>query len=157
MAAKPERRFKVVADNRKARFNYEIGETFEAGIALTGTEVKALRGGKATIAESYADARGNEIWLVNANIPEYLQGGRFNHAPKRVRKLLLHRGQINKLMGAVEREGMTLVPLKLYFNDKGRAKLELALAKGKKLHDKRETEKKRSWERERGRLLRAKG
>ena len=157
MAAKTERKIKVVADNRKARFNYEIGETFEAGIALTGTEVKALRGGKATIAESYADARVNEIWLVNANIPEYLQGGRFNHAPKRIRKLLLHRGQINKLMGAVEREGMTLVPLKLYFNDKGRAKLELALAKGKKLHDKRETEKKRSWERERGRLLRAKG
>lgn len=157
MAAKTEDRTRVVAQNRRARFNYEIGETFEAGIALTGTEVKALRGGKATIAESYADARGNEIWLVNANIPEYLQGGRFNHAPKRVRKLLLHRGQINKLMGAVEREGMTLVPLKLYFNDKGRAKLELALAKGKKLHDKRETEKKRSWERERGRLLRAKG
>jgi SsrA-binding protein len=157
MAAKSDDRGRVVAHNRKARFNYEIGETFEAGIALTGTEVKALRLGKATIAESYADARGSEIWLVNANIPEYLQGGRFNHAPKRIRKLLLHRGQINKLMGAVEREGMTLVPLKLYFNDKGRAKLELALAKGKKLHDKRETEKKRSWERERGRLLRAKG
>ena len=157
MAAKSDDRGRVVAHNRKARFNYEIGETFEAGIALTGTEVKALRLGKATIAESYADARGSEIWLVNANIPEYLQAGRFNHAPKRIRKLLLHRGQINKLMGAVEREGMTLVPLKLYFNDKGRAKLELALATGKKLHDKRETEKKRSWERERGRLLRAKG
>ena len=158
MAAEKEKpNFKVVADNRRARYDYEIGETFEAGIALTGTEVKALRGGKATIAESYADARGNEIWLVNANIPEYLQGGRFNHAPKRVRKLLLHRRQIDKLMGAVEREGMTLVPLKLYFNEKGRAKVELALARGKKLHDKRETEKKRSWERERGRLLRAKG
>src|SRR3977135_2550429 len=151
MAEKQPRTFKIIAENRKARFNYEIGEVVEAGIAPTGTEVKSLRQGKATIAESYADARGNEIWLVNANIPEYLQGGRFNHAPKRVRKLLLHRGQINKLMGAVEREGMTLVPLKLYFNDKGRAKLELALAKGKKLHDKRETEKKRSWERERGR------
>ena len=149
--------FKVIADNRKARFNYEIGETVEAGIALTGSEVKSLRAGKATIAESYADARAGEIWLVNANIPEYLQAGRFNHAPKRVRKLLLHRRQINKLIGAVEREGMTLVPLKLYFNEKGRAKLELALARGKKLHDKRETEKKRSWERERGRLLRAKG
>ena len=157
MAAKSDDRTRVVAHNRKARFNYEIGETFEAGIALTGTEVKALRGGKATIAESYADARGNEIWLVNANIPEYLQGGRFNHAPKRVRKLLLHRGQINKLMGAVEREGMTLVPLKLYFNDKGRAKLELALAKGKKLHDKRETEKARDWKREQQRLLRDRG
>ena len=148
---------RTVLGTRKARFNDEIGETFEGGIALTGTEVKSLRQGKATIAESYADSRGGEIWLVNANIPEYLQGGRFNHAPKRPRKLLLHRRQINKLIGAVEREGMTLIPLKLYFNEKGRAKLELALARGKKLHDKRETEKKRSWERERGRLLRAKG
>ena len=148
---------RTIAHNRKARFNYAIGETFEAGIALTGTEVKSLRQGKATIAESYADSRGGEIWLVNANIPEYLQGGRFNHAPKRPRKLLLHRRQIHKLIGAVEREGMTLIPLKLYFNEKGRAKLELALARGKKLHDKRETEKKRSWERERGRLLRGKG
>jgi SsrA-binding protein len=157
MAAKPDRKLKVVAANRRARFNYEIGETFEAGIALTGTEVKALRQGKATIAESYADSRGGELWLVNANIPEYLQGGRFNHAPKRPRKLLLHKHQINKLAGAVDREGMTLVPLKLYFNEKGRAKLEIALARGKKLHDKRETERKRSWERERGRLLRNKG
>jgi SsrA-binding protein len=157
MAKQQERAIKVVAQNRKARFNYQIGETFEAGIVLTGTEVKSLRAGKAAIAESYADARGGEIWLINANIPEYLQGGRFNHPPKRVRKLLLHRRQINKLTGAVEREGMTLVPLKLYFNEKGRAKVELALARGKKLHDKRETEKRRSWERERGRLLRAKG
>ena len=157
MKGKPEGNARVVAHNRKARFNYEIGETLEAGIALTGTEVKSLRQGKATIAESYADSRGGEIWLVNANIPEYLQGGRFNHAPKRLRKLLLHRRQISKLIGAVEREGMTLVPLKLFFNDKGRAKVELALARGKKLHDKRETEKKRSWDRERGRLLRAKG
>jgi SsrA-binding protein len=156
-AEKPAGNARVVAHNRKARFNYEIGETLEAGIALTGTEVKSLRQGKATIGESYADSRGGEIWLVNANIPEYQQGGRFNHPPKRVRKLLLHRRQINKLIGAVEREGMTLVPLKLFFNEKGRAKVELALARGKKLHDKRETEKKRSWERERGRLLRAKG
>src|SRR5262249_25377931 len=116
MAAKPDSPSRIVAQNRRARFNYEIGETFEAGISLTGTEVKSLRQGKATIAESYADARGGEIWLVNATIPEYLQGGRFNHAPKRLRKLLLHRRQINKLIGAVEREGMTLVPLKLYFN-----------------------------------------
>ena len=157
MAAKSDRKLRIIADNRKARFNYEIGEVFEAGIALTGTEVKSLRNGKATIAESYADARGGEIWLINANIAEYLQGGRFNHAPKRPRRLLLHRRQINKLQGAVEREGMTLVPLKLYFNEKGRAKIEIALARGKKLHDKRETEKKRSWERERGRLLRDKG
>jgi len=148
---------KVVADNRKARFNYEIGETFEAGIALTGTEVKSLRQGKASIGESYADARGGELWLVNANIPEYLQAGRDNHPPKRPRKLLLHKRQINKLAGAVEREGMTIVPLKLYFNQRGRAKLELAVARGKKLHDKRDTDRKRSWDRERGRLLRLKG
>ena len=157
MAEKKERPRKVVADNRRARFNYEIGETVEAGIALTGSEVKSLRQGRATIAESYADTRGGEVWLVNANIPEYVQAGRFNHAPKRPRKLLLHRSEIAKLIGAVERQGMTLVPLKLYFNAKGRAKVELALARGKKLHDKRETEKKRSWERERGRLLRQKG
>jgi len=157
MAAKADSNARTIAQNRKARFNYEIGETFEAGLALTGTEVKSLRQGKATISESYADSRGGEIWLVNANIPEYLQAGRFNHAPKRLRRLLLHRRQINKLIGAVEREGMTLVPLKLYFNEKGRAKVELALARGKKLYDKRETEKKRSWDRERGRLLRAKG
>src|SRR5918997_6413708 len=156
MAAKSERKIKVVSDNRRARFNYEIGEVFEAGIMLTGTEVKSLRTGKATIAESYADARGQEIWLINSNIPEYLQAARFNHAPKRPRKLLLHRRQIDKLMGAVEREGMTLVPLKLFFNEKGRAKIEIALGRGKKLHDKRETERKRSWQREKGRLLRQK-
>lgn len=157
MAAKTERKIKVVADNRKARFNYEIGEVFEAGIALTGSEVKSLRSGKATIAESYADAREGEIWLINSNIPEYLQAARFNHAPKRRRKLLLHKRQVNKLAGAVEREGYTLVPLRLYFNERGRAKLELALGRGKKLHDKRETLKKRTWDRERGRLLREKG
>jgi SsrA-binding protein len=154
MAAKTDPKLKIVADNRKARFNYFIDETLEAGVALTGTEVKSLRQGKATIAESYADTRDGELWLINSNIPEYQQANRFNHAPKRPRKLLLHRRQINKLVGAVEREGMTLVPLKLYFNEKGRAKVELALARGKKLHDKRETERKRSWDRERGRLLR---
>jgi SsrA-binding protein len=157
MAAKSERRLKVVADNRRARFNYEIGDTFEAGIVLTGSEVKSLRAGKATIAESYADARGGELWLINSNIPEYLQASRFNHAPKRARKLLLQKREINRLVGAVEREGITIVPLKLYFNEKGRAKIEIALARGKKLHDKRETLKKRSWERERGRLMRMKG
>ena len=160
MAAKPakvERKLRVLADNRKARFNYFIDETFEVGVVLTGTEVKSLRQGKATIGESYADARGGEIWLINSNIPEYREANRFNHVPKRPRKLLLHRRQISKLIGAVEREGMTLVPLKLYFNEKGRAKIELALARGKKLFDKRETQKKRSWERERGRLLRQKG
>jgi SsrA-binding protein len=157
MAAKSEKPFRVIADNRKARFHYEIGETLEAGIALSGTEVKSLRNGKATIGESFAGPREGEIWLYNANIPEYLQASRFNHTPKRPRKLLLHKRQISKLIGAVERDGMTIVPLKLYFNDKGRAKVELALARGKKLHDKRETEKQRSWDRERGRLLRQKG
>jgi SsrA-binding protein len=157
MADKKDQKIKVVADNRKARFNYAIEDSVEAGVALTGTEVKSIRMGKATIAESYADPRDGEIWLVNANIPEYLQANRFNHAPKRPRKLLLHKKQINKLIGAVEREGMTLIPLKLYFNEQGRAKVELALAKGKKLHDKRETEKKRDWNREKGRLMRARG
>jgi SsrA-binding protein len=158
MASKPERRFKVVSENRKARFNYEIGDKFEAGIALTGSEVKSLRSGKATIAESYADPKNGELWLINANIPEYLQAGPFNnHAPKRPRRLLLHHREIDRLSNAVEREGMTIVPLKLYFNERGRAKIEIALARGKKLHDKRETERKRSWERERGRLMRAKG
>ena len=150
MADKKEPKITVAAENRKARFNYAIEDTIEAGIALTGTEVKSIRSGKSTIAESYADSR-------DANIPEYLQANRFNHEPKRPRKLLLHRKQINKLMGAVEREGMTLIPLKLYFNERGRAKLLLAVAKGKKLHDKRESEKKRDWGREKGRLLRARG
>ena len=157
MAGKAERPLKIVADNRKARYNYQIGETFEAGIVLTGSEVKSMRVGKASIGESYAGARDGELWLYNCNISEYRQAGPFNHAPKRPRKLMLHRRQINKLIGAVEREGMTVVPLKLYFNEKGRAKIELALARGKKLHDKRETEKKRSWDRERGRLMRQKG
>lgn len=157
MAAKPER-YKIAADNRRARYNYEIGETFEAGLMLAGTEVKALRTGKATIAESYAAVeRSGEIFLVNATIPEYLQGNRFNHEPKRPRKLLLHAREIAKLAQGVEREGMTIVPLKIYFNEKGRAKIEIALARGKQLHDKRETEKKRDWNREKGRLLKQHG
>jgi SsrA-binding protein len=158
MAAKKDQPVrKIAADNRRARFNYEIGPTFEAGIALTGTEVKSLRGGRSNIADSYAGARDGELWLYNAYIPEYLQANRFQHETRRPRKLLLHKREINRLAGAVEREGMTVVPLKIYFNDKGRAKVELALAKGKKLHDKRETEKRRDWDREKGRLLREKG
>ena len=158
MAEKDKPNFKVVADNRRARFDYEIGETFEAGIALTGTEVKSLRTGKATIAESYAHVdRKGEAWLVNANIPEYLSGNRFNHEPKRLRKLLLKQRELAKLSQGVEREGMTIVPLKLYFNERGRAKLQIALARGKKLHDKREVEKKRDWGREKSRLLRDRG
>ncbi len=137
MAKKPTDNRKIVAQNRKARFNYFIGEVFEAGLVLTGTEVKSLRTGKATIAESYVDAKDGEIWLVNCNIPEYLQANRNNHEPRRLRKLLMHKRQVNKLIGAVEREGMTLMPLQLYFNARGMAKMEVALAKGKKLHDKR--------------------
>ena len=156
MAAKPEPRFKIVAENRKARFNYEIGEKFEAGIALTGSEVKSLRSGKATIGESYAQAKDGEIFLINAYIPEYTEANRFNHEPRRPRKLLVHKGEARKLSAAVQREGMTLVPLRIYFNPRGIAKVEVGIARGKKLHDKRETEKKRSWDRERGRLLRSK-
>ncbi len=154
---KPEVRYKIAADNRKVRFNYEIGQVFEAGIMLTGTEVKSLRGGKATIGESYASVERNELFLINAYIPEYLQANRFNHEPKRPRKLLLHRRELGRLMVAIQREGMTVVPLKVFFNEKGMAKVEIALAKGKKLHDKRETEKKRDWDREKGRLLRDRG
>jgi SsrA-binding protein len=158
VAAKAEPKRKTVADNRRARFDFEIGETFEAGLVLTGTEVKSLRTGKATIAESYASLdKAGEIVLVNANIPEYLQANRFNHDPKRTRKLLLHAREISKVKKALDREGMTLVPLKIYFNERGRAKIEIAVARGKKLHDKRETEKQRDWSREKSRLLRARG
>lgn len=148
---------KIVADNRKARFNYFIDEVVEAGIELTGTEVKSLRSGKATIGESYAQSKDGEIFLINAYIPEYTEGNRFNHEPRRIRKLLLRKHQIEKFAKAIERQGMTLVPLKAYFNAKGRAKLEIGLAKGKKIHDKRDTEKERDWQREKGRLLRDKG
>jgi SsrA-binding protein len=155
--AKETAQRKLVAENRKARFNYEIAETFEAGLALQGTEVKSLRQGKANIGDAYAGPSGDELFLFNVYIPEYLEANRFNHETRRPRKLLLHRREINRLIGATQREGMTIVPLRLYFNPKGIAKVELGLARGKKLHDKRETEKKRDWERERGRLMREKG
>jgi SsrA-binding protein len=157
MAKKKADGSKLIAENRKARFSYSIDETLEAGIALVGSEVKSLRGGKSTIAESYATAKGGELWLVNCYIPEYTQASRFNHEPKRLRKLLVHKREANKLAAAIQREGMTLVPLKLYFNDKGRAKLQLGVARGKKIHDKRETEKKRDWARDKARLLRNRG
>jgi SsrA-binding protein len=156
MAAKGDNR-KVVAENRRARFNFDLEDTIEAGLALQGSEVKSLRAGKANIAESYAADEGGEIFLINAHIPEYSQAGRRNHEPRRPRKLLLHRREVNRLIGAVQREGMTLVPLRLYFNERGIAKLSLAVARGKKLHDKRETEKKRDWQRQKGRLMREKG
>lgn len=148
---------KVVAENRRARFEYFLEDFFEAGIALTGTEVKSLRFGEGTIAESYAEVKDNQAWLINSNIPEFSHGNRFNHEPRRPRKLLLHQREIDKMRQAVTREGMTLIPMAIYFNGRGRAKVELALAKGKKLHDKRETEKARDWKREQQRLLRDRG
>lgn len=147
----------MVADNRKARHNYFIDETFEAGIALLGSEVKSLRDGRANIAESYAAEQNGEIWLINAYIPEYAGANRFNHEPRRPRKLLLHRREIGKLIGSLKRGGVTLVPLSLYFNPRGRAKLDLALARGKKLHDKRAATREKDWQREKGRLMRGKG
>src|SRR6188508_1883840 len=148
---------KVVAENRRARFDYAIEETFEAGIALQGTEVKSLRFGEGSIAESYAHVHDGEAWLVNANIPEFSHGNRYNHEPKRPRKLLLHEREIEKMIGAVERKGMTLIPLSVYFNGRGRAKVELALAKGKQTHDKRASIKERDWKRDKARLLRERG
>ncbi len=145
---------KYIAENRRARFDYFLEESFEAGIALTGSEVKSLRNGKANIAESYAAVEGDEIMLINADIPPYKQAGPyFNHEPRRHRKLLLKRKQIDKLIGAVQREGRTIIPVKLYWNDKGLAKLEISLAKGKKEHDKRETTAARDWQRDKARLM----
>lgn len=148
---------KVVAENRKARRNYEIEETFESGIVLSGTEVKSLRTGKANIAESYASDEDGELFLINAYIPEYAEASRFNHEPRRPRKLLLHRKEIHKLLVGIQREGMTIVPLRLYFNYRGIAKIEIGLARGRKLHDKREVERKRDWNRQKARLMREKG
>jgi SsrA-binding protein len=148
---------KLIAENRRARFEYFLEDQFEAGIALTGSEVKSLRNGRANIAESYAAVEGNEIVLINADIPPYAQAGRFNHEPRRHRKLLLHRKQLDKLIGAVQREGRTLIPTKLYWNEKGLAKLELSLAKGKKEHDKREATAARDWQRDRARLMKERG
>lgn len=147
----------LIAENRKARYNFEILETFEAGMMLHGTEVKSLRNGEANIAESYASYEDSEMWLINSYVPEYLEANRFNHEPRRRRKLLLHSREIVKLANGVDREGMTIVPLRLYFNDRGMAKLQLGLAKGKKVHDKRETEKNRDWQRDKARILKENG
>lgn len=146
---------RIAAENRKARHNYFIDDTFEAGIQLVGTEVKSLRNGRANIQDAYAAPDRGEIYLLNAYIPEYAGGNRFNHETRRPRKLLLHKRQIGKLIGATERDGVTLVPLSLYFNEDGRAKVELGLARGKKQYDKRASEKARDWQREKSRLLRA--
>ena len=148
---------KVVAENRRAHFDFAIEQVFEAGIALQGTEVKSLRFGEGTIAESYAEVKGNEVWLINSNIPEFSHGNRHNHEPKRPRKLLLSGREINKMYAGVARQGMTLVPLSVYFNSRGRAKVELALAKGKKEHDKRESIKERDWKRDKQRLMKERG
>jgi len=147
----------VVADNRKARHAYAIDSTLEAGLMLMGSEVKALRSGKATIGESYAQAKDGEIFLVNAYIPEYTMANRFNHEPRRMRKVLVRKAEARKLAQAIQREGMTLIPLRLYFTPRGIAKVELGIAKGKKLHDKRQTEKARDWARDKARLLRSRG
>ncbi len=158
MAAKKDDGRRLVAENRKARHEYFITDSVEAGLQLTGTEVKSLRKGQANIAESYASAEAGGLWLINSYIPEYQGAGRFfQHEPRRKRRLLLHKNEIHKLAIAVERQGRTLVPLELYFNARGIAKLKLALGEGKKLHDKRETAKKRDWNREKARLLRDKG
>ena len=148
---------RTIADNRKARFAYEIVDTLEAGIVLTGTEVKSLREGQANIQESYASVEGGELWLINSYVPEYSAGNRFNHEPRRRRKLLVSKRGLARLAQAVEREGMTMVPLRLYFNERGLAKLQLAVARGKKLHDKRETVKRRDWAREKARVLKERG
>ena len=159
MAAKDDKseHGKLIAENRRARFDYFLDETVEAGLMLTGTEVKSLRNGRANIAESYAAVEGREIVLINADIPPYAGGNRFNHEPRRPRKLLLHKKEINKLIGAVQREGRTLIPTRLYWNDRGLAKLQIALAKGKKAHDKREATAERDWQRDKARLMREKG
>ena len=148
---------KLAAQNRRARHDYFIEDTVEAGVMLLGTEVKSLRAGRASIAEAFAAQQGDGLYLVNAYIPEYEAANRFNHAPTRARKLLLHRRELGRLLGAVQRDGMTLVPLSIYFNARGIAKVQLGLAKGKRKGDKRETEKQRDWSRDRARLLRDRG
>lgn len=153
----PITKAKVIAENRRAKFDYFLEDNLEAGIMLLGTEIKALRMGRANIAESYASVEGREIVLINADIPPYAQANRFNHEPRRPRKLLLHRKQIDRLIGAVQKDGQTIIPIRLYLNEDGKAKLEIALAKGKKLHDKRETSAERDWQRDKARLLRDKG
>jgi len=143
----------AVAVNRRARFDYEIEETFEAGMELQGSEVKSLRNGRANIAESYVGPENGEIFLINADIPPYEGANRFNHEPRRRRKLLLKKKEIGKLMGAVQKDGRTIIPLRLYFNDRGLAKLQIGLARGKKTIDKRETIKQRDWDRQKSRLM----
>ena len=155
--SRKEEGFKVISDNRRARYDYEILQTFEAGVELKGSEVKSLRTGHTNLAEAYATIKGGVLFLINSNIPEYREANRFNHEPKRPRKLLLHKREIDRLANGIQREGLTVIPLKLFFNRRGRVKVDIALARGRKLHDKREAIKERSWDRERARLMREKG
>ena len=155
--SKPASAYKVVAENRRARRDYEIEDTMEVGMVLAGSEVKSLRQGKANIAESYVAVKDGELQLVNTNIPEYTAANRFNHEPQRLRRLLAKSREIARLAQAVEREGRTIVPLKLYFNDRGIAKLEIGVAKGRKNVDKRDVEKKRDWQRDKARLMKERG
>lgn len=148
---------KVIAENRRARFDYFLEDFVEAGIQLLGTEIKALRDGRANIAESYVSPEGRDLVLINADIPPYKQANRFNHEPRRPRRLLLHRKQIDRMIGAVQRDGQTIIPVRLYLNEAGKAKIEIAMAKGKKLHDKREASAERDWQRDKARLMRDKG
>ncbi|RLQ87585.1 SsrA-binding protein SmpB [Notoacmeibacter ruber] len=157
MTKKSDPNSRTIAENRKARFNYQIDDTIEAGLVLTGTEVKSLRNGEANIAESYATEENGEYWLINSYIPEYTEGNRFNHEPRRLRKLLLNKREMARLSKEIDRQGMTAVPLKLYFNDRGIAKLLLGIAKGKNVADKRETSKERDWNRQKRRLMKEHG
>ncbi|PWC82057.1 SsrA-binding protein [Azospirillum sp. TSH100] len=157
MATREEAK-KYAAQNRRARFDFFIDDVLEAGIMLTGSEVKSLRGGRASVNEAYAGLKGGELYLFNAYIPEYLQAGRVDqHEPKRPRKLLVRRRELDKLAAGIKQKGVTLVPMSVYFNDRGYAKVEIGLATGKKKHDKRESEKERSWQRDKARLMRDKG
>lgn len=153
MQTKHDPNSKLIAENRRARFDYFIESEIEAGIVLTGSEVKALRTGQSNIAESYASVEGGELWLINGYIATLQQAGVFGHEERRRRKLLVSKRELSRLWQAIGREGMTIVPLRMYFNDKGRVKLALGVAKGKKVADKRETEAKRDWSRQKQRLL----
>ena len=148
---------KLLAENRRARFDYFLEDFVEAGIQLLGTEIKALRDGRANIAESYVSPEGRDLVLINADIPPYKQANRFNHEPRRPRRLLLHRKQIDRMIGAVQRDGQTIIPVRLYLNEASKAKIEIAMAKGKKLHDKRQASADRDWQRDKARLMRDKG
>jgi SsrA-binding protein len=157
MAKGVEKRGRIVAQNRRARHDYTIEDSVEAGLVLVGSEVKSLRAGRGSLSDSYAGEKEGELYLFNAHIPSYAAASRFNHETRRARKLLVHRRQLDRLLGAIQRDGVTLVPLAIYFNDRGIAKVELGVARGKRQYDKRETEKRRDWQRQKQRLMRDRG